>query len=112
MLDPVQIQQVLLNLAVNGMEAMTKTTGSQQLEISSEILVAKEVVVTVRDHGVGLAEQVKAKMFDAFFSTKSGGTGMGLAICRSIIEAHDGRIWADALECGAAFHFSLGVNPS
>ena len=80
------------------------------MEISSEILRTKEVVVTVRDHGVGLAEQAKAKMFDPFFSTKPEGTGMGLAICRSIIEAHDGRIWADALECGAAFRFSLRVD--
>ncbi len=110
MLDPVQIRQVLLNLAMNGMEAMTTTTGIRELEISSEILRSKEVVVTVRDHGIGLAEQVKAKMFDPFFSTKPQGTGMGLAICRSIIEARDGQIWADALECGAAFHFSLGVN--
>ncbi len=110
MLDPVQIRQVLLNLAMNGMEAMTKTTPDRELEISSEIPGAKEVVVTVRDHGVGLAEQAKIKMFDPFFSTKPEGTGMGLAICRSIIEAHDGRIWADTLERGAAFHFSLKVD--
>jgi C4-dicarboxylate-specific signal transduction histidine kinase len=108
--DPVQIQQVILNLATNGMEAMAKTAGLRELEISSETLKAREVVVTVRDHGDGLTEQTMAKMFDPFFTTKLEGTGMGLAICRSIIEAHDGRIWADALECGAAFHFSLGVN--
>jgi len=110
MVDPVQIRQVILNLATNGMEAMEKTVGIRELEISSEILRAREVVVTVRDHGVGLAEQTMSKMFNPFFSTKLEGTGMGLAICRSIIEAHDGRIWADASDCGAAFHFSLGVN--
>ena len=110
MVDSVQIQQVLLNLAANGMEAMAEITGIRELEISSEILSATEVMVTVRDHGVGLAEQCMAKMFDPFFTTKREGIGMGLAICRSIIEAHDGRIWADALDCGAAFHFSLGVN--
>ena len=110
MVDSVQIQQVLLNLAANGMEAMAEITGIRELEISSEILSATEVMVTVRDHGVGLAEQCMEKMFDPFFTTKREGIGMGLAICRSIIEAHDGRIWADALDCGAAFHFSLGVN--
>jgi PAS domain S-box-containing protein len=107
--DPVQIQQVLLNLAMNGMEAMKATAGVRELEISSEMRRPNEVVVTVRDHGVGLAGHVKTKMFDPFFSTKPEGTGMGLAICRSIIDAHDGHIWADALESGAAFHFSLGV---
>jgi len=108
-LDRVQIQQVLLNLAMNGMEAMSKITGERELEISSEMPTPNGVVVTVRDHGVGLAQQVRSKMFEPFFSTKLGGTGMGLAICRSIIEAHDGRIWADDLDSGTAFHFSLGL---
>jgi signal transduction histidine kinase len=108
-IDPVQIQQVLLNLAMNGMEAMSKTTGERELEISSEMPTPNGVVVTIRDHGVGLAQQVRSKMFEPFFSTKPGGTGMGLAICRSIIEAHDGRIWADDLDSGTAFHFSLGL---
>jgi PAS domain S-box-containing protein len=111
-LDPVQIQQVLLNLAMNGMEAMAGTDGPRVLEISSEFEKGKEVLVTVRDYGVGLREEIAAKMFDPFFSTKPAGTGMGLAICRSIIEAHDGRIWADPLERGTAFHFSLGVGAS
>lgn len=110
MVDPVQIQQVILNLATNGMEAMAKTTRMRELEISSVILRAREVVVTVRDSGAGLAQEARAKAFDPFFTTKPDGTGMGLAICRSIIEAHDGRIWFEALECGTAFHFSLGVN--
>jgi two-component system, LuxR family, sensor kinase FixL len=109
-LDPVQIQQVLLNLAMNGMEAMTETTGARELEISSEILDARHVVVTVKDHGAGIPEHTRNKIFDPFFSTKPDGTGMGLAICRSIIEAHDGRIWADPLEPGAVLHFSLSVN--
>ncbi len=109
MLDPVQIRQVILNLATNGMEAMATTPRNRELEIFSEVLSAKEVVVKVRDHGVGLTEANKSKMFDPFFTTKQGGIGMGLAICRSIIEAHDGRLWADALDSGSAFQFSLGV---
>ena len=110
MVDPVQIQQVILNLVTNGMEAMAKTVGIRELEIDSKVLKGTEVVVRVRDHGVGLAEPNKSKIFDPFFTTKREGIGMGLAICRSIIEAHDGRIWADALDAGAAFQFSLGVH--
>lgn len=105
--DPVQIQQVLLNLTINGMEAMSGQIGLRELEISTELCNGREVVVTVMDHGTGLSEQAKAKMFEPFFTTKREGTGMGLAICRSIIEAHDGRIWADSLPAGTAVHFAL-----
>jgi len=108
--DRVQIQQVLLNLAVNGMDAMSESEAARELEISSEMPAADEVMVTVRDTGLGLAEEAKTRMFDPFFTTKPAGTGMGLSICRSIIEAHQGRIWADSLPRGAAFHFTLGSN--
>jgi signal transduction histidine kinase len=106
----VQIQQVLLNLAVNGMDAMSDSENIRELEISSEISGGDQVTVTVRDTGAGLAEEARSRMFDPFFTTKPGGTGMGLSICRSIIEAHQGRIWADSLPRGAAFHFTLGSN--
>jgi hypothetical protein len=108
--DPVQIQQLLLNLAMNGMDAMAESAGTRELEISSEISGVDEVRVTVRDSGTGLDEPIRARMFEPFFTTKPAGTGMGLSICRSIIEAHQGRIWAEPLPRGAAFHFTLGSN--
>jgi hypothetical protein len=108
--DPVQIQQLLLNLAMNGMDAMADSAGARELEISSEISGADEVRVTVRDSGTGLDESIRARMFEPYFTTKPAGTGMGLSICRSIIEAHQGRIWAEPLPRGAAFHFTLGSN--
>jgi PAS domain S-box-containing protein len=108
--DPVQIQQVLLNLAMNGMDAIGEGEAPRELEISSEISSDDEVMVSVRDTGVGLDEQIKMRMFEPFFTTKPAGTGMGLSICRSIIEAHQGRIWADNLPRGAVFHFTLGSN--
>lgn len=108
-IDAVQIQQVLLNLAKNGMESMSASEGVRELEICSEIQTAGEVLVTVRDFGAGLDPDTKAKIFEPFFTTKLDGTGMGLSICRSIIEAHRGRIWAESLPRGAAFHFTLGL---
>jgi PAS domain S-box-containing protein len=109
-LDPVQIQQVLLNLATNGMDAMEGNDGARDLEIASALSSADEVTVTVKDSGTGLEEETKVRVFEPFFSTKPAGTGMGLSICRSIIEAHQGRIWAENLPHGAAFHFTLGSN--
>jgi hypothetical protein len=109
-LDPVQIQQVLLNLVTNGMDAMIDVSGLRELEIRSELLGDNEIRVTVEDHGKGLTPEAEAKMFEPFFSTKTDGTGMGLAICRSIIEAHDGRIWAaKSPKGGTMFHFALRV---
>jgi signal transduction histidine kinase len=109
-LDPVQIQQVLLNLAMNGMDAMADAKDARVLEIASERSATNEVMVTVRDFGSGLDDQTRARIFEPFFTTKPAGTGMGLSICRSIIEAHQGRIWAEPLTRGAAFHFTLGGN--
>lgn len=65
--------------------------------------------VTVRDNGMGMGELVLEKMFDAFFTTKEQGMGIGLSVCRSIVEAHGGRIWAESLADGGAVHFILGV---
>jgi PAS domain S-box-containing protein len=105
--DRIQIQQVLLNLATNGMEAMAQSEARRQLEISIKAPQTNEALVTVRDYGIGITPEVSARMFDPFFSTKSGGMGMGLSMCRSIVEEHDGRIWVELLSKGTAVHFTL-----
>jgi len=101
-MDPVQIQQVLLNLAINGMDAMMQVARPRELIIRSERYEDGAVLVAVEDHGSGIAPAVADRMFEPFFSTKANGTGMGLAICRSIIESHDGRIWAENPTRGGA----------
>lgn len=106
-IDPIQIQQVLLNLAINGMDAMAHIESGRVLAISTEMLSDREILVSVTDQGSGLSEEVKARIFDPFFTTKQEGTGMGLAICRSIIEEHEGRIWAESLNSATAIHFIL-----
>lgn len=108
--DPVQIQQVLLNLAMNAMDAMSSIAGTRELIIHSERYGTDEIVITIEDNGPGIAPEVTTKIFEPFFSTKKQGTGMGLAICRSIVEAHDGRIWAENRRpIGARFKFTLGT---
>jgi len=109
-IDPVQIQQVLLNLAINGMEAMTEMDGPRLLEIATQALGTEEIAASVKDCGPGFPESVKASMFEPFFTTKPEGTGMGLAICRSIIEEHDGRILAEQSAHGTVFQFVLKVS--
>jgi signal transduction histidine kinase len=109
-IDPVQIQQVLLNLATNGMDAMAERNGARVLKISSMMQGTDAVRVAVKDCGPGFDELTKAKLFEPFFTTKPEGTGMGLAICRSIIEAHDGRIWASRSDEGTVFQFVLRVD--
>ncbi len=107
--DPIQIQQVLLNLATNSMDAMMECTGPRTLEIVSTYGEPGAVIVSVKDSGPGFTDQIEARIFEPFFTTKPEGTGMGLAICRSILEAHDGRIWAARSSSGAVFSFSLKV---
>jgi signal transduction histidine kinase len=103
--DRVQLQQVLMNLMLNGIEAMNDTGGV--LTVKSE-LQDGQVVISISDTGVGLPEGKADRIFDAFFSTKPQGSGMGLAISRSIIESHGGRLWATPNDGrGASFHFSL-----
>lgn len=105
--DRVQLQQVLMNLMINGIDAMKDVEGTRELTIQSQRGEDGQVQVTVRDTGVGLPEQAD-KIFNAFFTTKSYGTGMGLRISRSIIEAHGGRLWAtDNPTRGANFHLAL-----
>jgi signal transduction histidine kinase len=106
--DRVQLQQVILNLLLNAVEAMgSSEAGARKLLISTEQDHAG-VLVAVRDSGPGIDPPHLERVFDAFYTTKSSGTGMGLSICRSIIHAHGGRLWAEANEpCGAIFQFTL-----
>ena len=108
MADRVQLQQVLMNLMLNGMDAMKDVDGTRELAIKSQQAENEQVVVTVSDTGVGLPAQQGDQIFKAFFTTKSHGTGMGLSISRSIVESHGGRLWAaDNSPRGASFHFAL-----
>jgi PAS domain S-box-containing protein len=110
--DRVQLQQVIINLAMNGMEAMQSVTDRpRELLIRSRLDEAQQVRVSVTDRGLGIPAENAAVLFDAFFTTKSSGMGMGLSICRSIIEAHGGRLWATAnLSDGATFQFTLPIS--
>ena len=106
MADRVQLQQVLMNLMLNGIEAMRETGGV--LTASSRLDGEGNVIISVSDTGVGLRLEDVGNIFDAFFTTKPQGSGMGLAISRSIVESHGGRIWATPNDGrGAAFHFTL-----
>ena len=107
--DRVQLQQVILNLVMNGIEAMSPVTDRpREMLIRSSEHESDKVLVAVQDSGVGIDAQDIEKIFDAFYTTKSQGMGMGLAICRSIVEAHGGRLWATANEDrGATFRFTL-----
>ncbi|WP_028347733.1 PAS domain-containing sensor histidine kinase [Bradyrhizobium murdochi] len=109
--DRVQLQQVILNLVINGIEAMQPVADRpRELVIRTCQDETRQIVVTVKDCGVGLAAENAGRLFDAFFTTKSGGMGMGLSICRSIIGAHGGRLSASGnAGPGATFQFTLPV---
>ena len=106
--DRVQLQQVILNLIVNALQAMSGDgDGARELLISTGTAESDGVLVTVRDSGPGVPPSSLERLFDAFYTTKADGMGMGLSICRSIIEAHGGRLWAsENLPRGAVFQFT------
>jgi C4-dicarboxylate-specific signal transduction histidine kinase len=107
--DSIQLQQVILNLVVNGIEAMTTVTDRpKMLILRTEPENKNQIRVSVQDTGIGLTEEVKGRLFEPFFTTRSKGMGMGLSISRSIIEAHGGRLWAESNGSdGATFQFTL-----
>jgi PAS domain S-box-containing protein len=108
MADRVQLQQVLMNLMLNGIEAMHDTKSGGQLTIKSLRGEGGQLLISVSDTGVGLPAEQADQIFNAFFSTKAQGTGMGLSISRSIIESHGGRLWAASNSGrGATFNFTL-----
>jgi hypothetical protein len=109
--DRVQLQQVILNLILNAVEAMSSVSdGTRELAISTEQSQEDRVLVTLRDSGPGIDPDHLERVFETFYTTKSSGVGMGLSICRSIINAHGGRLWAEANRPkGMIFRFTLPV---
>jgi signal transduction histidine kinase len=109
--DRVQLQQVILNLIMNAIEAMSEVKeGSRDLVISTSEAESDGVLVAVSDSGPGLPPANLARIFEAFYTTKASGLGMGLSICRSIVEAHGGRLWATPNEPrGAVFFMMLPI---
>jgi signal transduction histidine kinase len=109
--DRVQLQQVLMNLMLNGIDAMKDVDGTRELAIKSQRAENEQLRLSVSDTGVGPPPQQADKIFDAFFTTKTFGSGMGLRISRSIVESHGGRLWAAANSPrGANFYFTLSAN--
>jgi C4-dicarboxylate-specific signal transduction histidine kinase len=107
--DRVQLQQVILNLILNAMEAMISTDDPvRELVISTDLHSSDGLLVAVSDSGPGVAPEDRDRIFESFYTTKANGVGIGLSICRSIIDAHGGRLWADALRPrGAILRFTL-----
>jgi signal transduction histidine kinase len=106
--DRVQLQQVFMNLMLNAFDAMNAANSAGELRIKSQRNPDDQLLISVSDTGVGLPPERADKIFDAFFTTKPQGTGMGLSISRSIIESHGGRLWATAnSERGTTFQFTL-----
>jgi signal transduction histidine kinase len=110
--DPVQLQQVLLNLVINSLDAMRDTpVANRTVAIATRENGDGTLGISVRDYGLGISEEMRERLFDPFFSTKTEGLGMGLAIVRSIIESHGGTITAEnANGGGARFEFVLPIN--
>jgi signal transduction histidine kinase len=109
--DRVQLQQVLMNLMLNGIEAMKDTCG--ELTVTSQLCEDAQIQISIHDTGPGLPVGMVDQIFDAFFTTKPQGSGMGLAISKSIVESQGGRIWANGDgQPGATFHFTLPAAPA
>jgi C4-dicarboxylate-specific signal transduction histidine kinase len=110
--DRVQLRQVLMNLVINSIDAMKNVEGTRELAIKSQRTENDQLQVSVSDNGVGLPHQQAEQIFNAFFTTKVHGTGMGLRISRTIVEAHGGRLWAsDNSPRGASLCFTLPSKP-
>jgi signal transduction histidine kinase len=111
--DRVQLQQVVLNLILNAVQAMgTVAEGARQMLITSRRIESNDLYVGVQDTGPGLSPETLSRLFEPFYTTKPNGMGMGLTICRSIIEAHGGRLWVSACEPhGALFQFAIPARP-
>jgi len=110
MADRVQLQQVMMNLIMNSIDAMKDADGTRELAIKSQRADHEQLLVSVSDTGVGLPPEQTDQIFNAFFTTKPHGTGMGLSISRSIVESHGGRLWAeDNSPHGASFYFTLST---
>jgi len=110
--DRIQLQQVLLNLITNAIDSMVAKDGARILGVRSEVRDGANVIVSVADTGTGIGSQELERIFNPLFTTKSDGMGMGLSICRAIIEAHGGRLWAEANEQqGAIFQFLIPAQP-
>jgi PAS domain S-box-containing protein len=110
--DRVQLQQVVLNLMMNAIEAMGSVqNGARVLGVNSELRDGRDILITVKDSGPGIDPEDIDRIFDRFFTTKSNGMGMGLSICRSIVEAHNGRLWAEPdVRPGSVFRISLPID--
>jgi signal transduction histidine kinase len=109
--DRVQLQQVLMNLILNGIEAMKDAKG--ELSVTSKRTDDGQLLIAVSDSGIGLPREEVERIFEAFFTTKAQGTGMGLSISRRIIESHGGSLWASAnTGRGATFQFTLPTDVS
>jgi C4-dicarboxylate-specific signal transduction histidine kinase len=111
--DRVELQQVILNLIINAVEAMSALTGGpRELQVATGRIESDHALIAVRDTGPGLAPIVAENLFKAFNTTKPNGLGLGLSICRSIVESRGGRMWATAnTPRGAVFQFTLPVHP-
>src|SRR5438445_1032846 len=110
--DRVRLQQVMMNLIMNSIDAMKDVAGTREIGIKSQPAENEQLLVSVSDTGVGLPPKQADEIFNAFFTTKSHGTGMGLRISRSIVESHGGRLWAaDNAPSGASFHLTLPIKP-
>jgi two-component system sensor kinase FixL len=108
--DRVQLQQVLLNLALNGCEAMADYNSSERRLLIASKFENGAVRVSVTDRGGGIPDEKMEQVFERFFTTKKKGMGLGLSVCRTIINAHHGKLWAtNNGGCGATLHFSLPI---
>ena len=111
MADSLQLQQVMMNLIMNSIDAMKDVDQTRELSIRSQSAGDQQLMITVSDTGVGLPPQQAEQIFNAFFTTKPHGIGMGLRISRSIVESHGGRLWAaNNSSRGASFYITLPVS--